>query len=311
MENSKKKKKLPKRKKKFFIILGCYVLTFVLTAVITASTLSWYNSSTWQSEVLYMGGPVYIHFSDDTGVNKTSGTGNLVTETPPGWTRLYPGMNINFKAQAVIEGKEFNKMIPVDEEITYYTTSAVLRAKVTLSVTDTLGNTHLNSLVASDIYNWIWPQLKDEAINDTRHEGVWIFDQINSDILENNYFYYSVKGQSVDNTGDYQLFELGGIDTNVSVGFLNNSVIQLPSVELTNNHADCILKFTIVFEAIQAFFPYEERDLGTLYQGDTTNRPVWVTKEDLGLPKPLTIANSRALFNESIFSVENGYEQVS
>ena len=104
---SRKKKKLSKNKKKFFIILACYVLTFVITSVVTASTMAWFNSSTWQSDILYMGGPVYMYFSDDSGVTHTSGQGQLVTETPPNWTLLYPGMNINFQARAVMEGVAF------------------------------------------------------------------------------------------------------------------------------------------------------------------------------------------------------------
>lgn len=308
MENQPKKK-IPKKKKKFFIILACYVLTFVLTAVITASTLSWYSGSTWQTETLYMGGPVYIYFSDDSGVTQTSGTGKLVTETPPGWTRLYPGMNINFEAKAVIQGKEFEKIIGDGSTIVYPTTEAVLRAKVTLKITDAYGSS--TSLVATQLYDWIWPQLKYEALADTSNPGVWIFDQINDDVLESNYFYYCVKDQTAVLAEDYYLQAVGGVKDNVTVGFLNNAVIQLPSIDLTNEHADCIVKFTIVFEAVQAFFPYEQDDLGTPYQGDTTGRSEVVIPADLGLEKPLTICNGRQIFNESMFTPENGYPEAS
>lgn len=257
-----------------------------------------------------MGGPVYIYFSDDSGITNTSGAGKLVTETPPGWTRLYPGMNINFEAKAVVEGHEFIKEKYDGETITYYTTGAVLRAKVMLEVTDSTGTN--NSPVSLDIYDWIWPQLKKNAINDTQNPGMWVFDQLDNSNLESNYFYYVAKNQSnIDSTGDYKLVEVGGRKENVTVGFLNNTIVHLPPIELTNTHADCILKFTIVFEAVQAFFPYEKRDLGEAYQGDTTGRSPLVEEQDLGLEKPLTVANSRRLFNESVFTSNNGYNVVS
>ena len=306
MKKIKKKKKLNK-KKKFFLIVFCYIATFVMTAFITVSTLSWFNSSTWQSNILYMGGPVYIHFSDDTGVNKTSGTGKLVIETPPGWTYLYPGMNINFEARAVVEGAEFTKDKFNGEQAVYTTTGAVLRAKVTLDVRDTNGSN--TSIEATDIYSWIWPQLHQGAITDTQNNGMWVFDQLNNENLETNYFYYVQKGQGTLETGNYLLEEVGGVPFNVTVGFLNNIVVQMPPIELTNAHADCTLKFTIVFEALQAFFPYDKDDLGQPYQGNTTGRSDKVEISDLGLEKPLTIGNGRDMFNESMFTPENGYPE--
>ena len=306
---SGKKKKLTKNKKKFFIILACYVLTFILTSVITTATLSWFNSSTWQAEVMYMGGPVYIYFSDDSGVTHTNGKGRLVTKTPPGWSKLYPGMNINFEAKAVVEGKKFEQVRPSGEEVVYYTTGAVLRAKISLSVVDPNGAS--NTKVATELYNWIWPQLKNKALTDGTNEGEWIFDKLDSSLEENNYFYYCVKNQSETNSGKYLLNEIGGVETNVAVGFLNNAVIQLPSIQLTNEHADCIITFTIVFEAVQAFLPYEEEDLGKPYQGDTTGRESYVVPGDLGLQKPLTIENSRKVFNESRWTPENGYPEAT
>lgn len=304
---SRKKKKLTKNRKKFFIILACYLLTFILTSVITTATLSWFNSSTWQAETMYMGGPVYIYFSDDSGVTPTSGRGKLVTKTPPGWTKLYPGMNINFQAKAVVQGKKFEQVRPSGEEVVYYTTGAVLRAKISLSVVDPNGAN--NSLVATQLYDWIWPQLKNKALDDVANEGVWIFDPLDGTIDENNYFYYCVKNQNKSTVGEYLLTEVGGVDYNVSVGFLNNAVIQLPSIDLTNAHADCIITFTIVFEAVQAFLPYEEADIGKPYQGDTTGRSDKVEMGDVGLEKPLTIGNSRKVFNESRWTPENGYPE--
>ena len=160
---SRTKKKLSKNKKKFFIIVACYIATFILTAVITTSTLSCYSGSTWQTDVLYMGGPVYIHFGDDKE-NQTSGNGQLVTITPPGWHKLYPGMNISFEAKAVVQGKKFTQTKPDGERVEYFTTGAVLRARVMLDVYSPGGSDTTKE--ANDIYNWIWPQLRDEALTD-------------------------------------------------------------------------------------------------------------------------------------------------
>ena len=80
------------------------------------------------------------------------------------------------------------------------------------------------------------------------------------------------------------------------VGFLNDAVITLDGLGFVNEHADCKVEFTIVFHALQAFLPYEDKDLNQEYQGDTTNRENFVTYADLGTPKPLTIANSRDPF---------------
>lgn len=304
----RKKKKLTKGKKKFFIILSCYVILFILTSVITASTLAWFNSSTWQSDVLYMGGPVYIYFSDDSGVTRTSGSGKLVTEMPAGWTKLYPGMNIKFEAKAVVEGHTFQQTdVDTGENFIQYTTTAVLRAKIRLEIVDPYGNTQDISQVAGELYDYIWPQLKEKALLDTTNEGMWIFDELDTEKEENNYFYYVNKNQNPANSGNYVLTEVGGFATNVSVGFLNNAVIQLPPIELTNLHADCRITFTIVFDAVQAFFPYEQEDVGQPYQGDTTGRSETVVQGDVGLGKPLTVANSRKIFNESMWTPENGY----
>lgn len=305
---SRKKKKLSKNKKKFFIILACYVLTFVITSVVTASTMAWFNSSTWQSDILYMGGPVYMYFSDDSGVTHTSGQGQLVTETPPNWTLLYPGMNINFQARAVMEGHVFTHTEPNGETFTQYTTGGVLRAKIRLEVTDPDGNI---STAAEELYNAIWPQLKNNALNDMSNEGMWVMDTDDEAIdvtqEENYYFYYAVKTDTeYDDTAKYSLLEVGGQQVNVSVGFLNNTIIQIPPVEFINEHADCKITFIITFEAVQAFFPYENSDVGvSIYQNDDSGR--LVTIRDVGLGKPLTIGNSRKLFKESQWTTDNGW----
>lgn len=309
---SRKKNQAKKNKKKFLIIVGCYILTFVLTSLITLTTMAWYSGSTYQSEVLYMGGPVYIYFSDASGVTQTSGQGQLVTETPPGWTYLYPGMNINFQAKAVVQGHTFTHTRPNGDTFIQFTTGAVLRARIMLDVVNPSGEF---SLVAQDIYHYIWPQLKNNALTDMTNEGQWVMDVDDEEVTESTieediYFYYIEKTSTTeDDTGDYQLLEVGGLAENVSVGFLNNTIIQLPPVELTNDHADCRITFTIVFEAVQAFFPYEQEEVGNaLYQGDTTGRDTeYVTQLDVGLGKPLIIKNSRKLFKESKWTPENGW----
>ena len=294
---SKKKKKISTKRKKFFIIISCYIANFLITSIFTSVTLAWFNGSTWQSNVLYMGGPVYIYFSDDDE-KQTSGAGKLVTETPKNWDYLYPGMNIHFEAQAVVQGAKWEKPRYDGETQIVYTTGAVLRAKIRLEVIDTEGNN--DSLLAQEIYNWIWPQLYNKATDDMTNEGCWIMDELDKTKQENNFFYYVNKNQSVE-TEKQILTEVGGVDYNVAVGFLNNAIITLPGLELTNIHADCDIKFTISFQAIQAFFPYTSDDIDTKFEGDLTGRDTdLVTWDDLGLGKPLSIKNSRRMFQEAL-----------
>lgn len=248
-----------------------------------------------------MGGPVYLYFSDASGVQQTSGENQLVTETPPNWDMLYPGMNIHFEAQAVLQGHSWTHEKTSGENVIVVTTGAILRARILIEVTDPEGNT--DTTYTNDLYNWIWPQLQARALADESNEGMWVFDEIDTETPENNYFYYVNKSQSHTSTGDYVLTEIGGVDYNVSVGFLNDAVITLPGVELTNDHADCRIKFTIVFHGLQAFLPYESQDIGQPYQGDTTGRSTLVTYDDVGMAKPLTIANSRRVFKEAFSSI--------
>ena len=88
-KKKKRKKKLNKKKKKFFIILSCYIATFIITSFVTVSTLAWFTGSEWQDEAVYMGGPVYIYFSDNTETNITSGAGTLVSHLPAHWHKIY------------------------------------------------------------------------------------------------------------------------------------------------------------------------------------------------------------------------------
>jgi len=292
-----KKKKLTKRKKKFFIILSCYIATFIITSIVTVSTLAWFNGDTWQDEVLYMGGPVYIHFSDNSETNVTSGAGELVTHLPPGWEKLYPGMNITFEAKAIIQGHTFENTDTQGNDWTQYTTGAVLRAKIKLEVTDP--KTGGSSAVTQDIYNWIWPQLKESGLNTENTSGIWVYDERDTEVDANNYFYYVEKNQEdIVNHTKLILTEVGGKAYDVAVEFLNEAVIQLPGKDLTNEHADCDITFTIVFEAVQAFFPYTQDEVDVaVYQGDNSGR--LVSMADVGLGKPLTIENSLKIFDES------------
>ena len=307
---SKKKKKLTKNRKKFFIIITCYIAVFIVTAILTASTLSWFSGSTWSTEILYMGGPVYIYFSDDSGVKNTSGSNQMVIELPPKWDKLYPGMNIKFEAKAVIQGGKWEKEKYNNETIEIYTTGCILRAKVLMEVTTPKGTkfpsedaTAEDLQIAKSLYDNLWPQLQAKAQSSNDGTGKWVFDYQNTEKLEENYFYYILSDQAnQSNVGNYQLVEVGGVEENVAVGFLNDAVITLSGLGFVNEHADCDIKFTIVFHALQAFLPYEEEDLDTPYQGDTTGRDTDVVWSDIGTPKPLTIGNSRRVFTEA-FSV--------
>ena len=314
----KRKKKITRRKKKFFIILACYVATFVITAVVTLSTLAWFNGSTHAENVLYMGGPVYIHFADNE-LNPKRGEGALEINMPETWTQLYPGMNIEFEARAIIEGASWQKEVPVDQLVTIVTTGAILRARVMMTITDPSGNIayplpdlpdgtpNPDNSISKDIYDWIWPQLQEKAVNDNSEEGVWVFDNINS-FPEDNYFYYVEKGQS-GISSKQQLKQVGGVDSNVSVGFLNKAIVTLPGIPLTNLHAECKIKFTVVFHALQAFLPYEEDEIGNNYLGDTTGRSNKITIDDVGTPKPLTVENSRSYFKEAFAPLYPGDEE--
>lgn len=318
----KRKKKVSKNKKKFFIILSCYVVVFLITCIVTASTLAWFSSSTWSTNTVYLGGPVYIYFSDSSGVKETSKENNLTLETPPGWDYLYPGMNVHIGARAVVQGAKFENIKENGDTTYVYTTGAILRARISVTVTDPYGST--TSPVTQDIYRNLWAQIKDKALtlNDDRNEGVWVMDDdydykthtIISDgspdtgIDEDHFFYYVSKNQNYEDSGKYSLVTVGGTENNISVGFLDDAVLTLSGKQLTNDHADCILTFKIIFHALQAFLPYTNADLGTPYQGDTTNRSPHVIFSDLGTPKPVTIENSRIYFKESFQAIYDGID---
>jgi hypothetical protein len=243
---------------------------------------------------MYLGGPVYITFSDNEG-NPTPGEDELTTETPENWSKLYPGMNIKFEASCRIEGHEWQHTLPGDGgDIKVVTSGAVLRARIMLEVTDPDGNT--TSAISEAVYNNIYSQLKHKATSDDTLGGKWVFHETDTEKIENNFFYYVEKGQEVDSTGDYTLVELGNSSEDTYVDFLKNTVITV-SPTFTNDYADCKIKFTIIFHAVQAFFPYTKDDLGTKYQNDNSGRDV--IQSDVGFAKPRTIANSIRMYKES------------
>lgn len=306
----KKGKKISKSKKKFFIILACYVAVFIITCVTTVATLAWFNGSTWSNEVLYMGGPVYLYFSDSSGVKETSKAGQLTLTTPPGWDYLYPGMNLHLGARAVVQGAKFER-VDNNETTTYYMTGAILRARIMVTVRDPEGNF---SQVAQDVYNNIWAQVKYRALQnaDPRNQGKWVLDsdynyknygEGETPNEEDHFFYYVKDDVDFADAGKYELMVVGGTEQNESVGFLDDAVLTLSGQELTNIHADCEITFTIIFHGFQAFLPYTEADLGTPYLGDTTGRSPVVVYSDIGTEKPLTVENSRRYFREGFATI--------
>lgn len=292
----KGKKVITKKKKKFFIIISCYIALFLATCITTSVTLAWFHSSTWQTEDMYLGGPVYITFSDNDG-NFTSGADELTTETPENWALLFPGMNIKFEASCVLDGHKWTHTLPDTSDIDVITTGAVLRARIMLSVTDPDGNT--TSDISKAVYDNIYAQLKHKATSDDSLGGQWIFHQTEDDPdkIEDNFFYYVQKNQSHENTSDYQLLEVGGVENDVQIDFLRNTVITV-SPAFDNNYADCTIKFTIIFHAVQAFFPYTNDDVGTIYQNDDSGREVLL--RDVGYAKPTTVGNSIRMYKESL-----------
>jgi len=279
----KQRKKLSKRKKKFFIWASCYIAVFLITSLLTMSTLSWFGGSTWQDGEMYMGGPVYIDFTDAEEI-KTSGEGELTTETPPGWEKLYPGMNIHFEARAVLN----NEFRPNREPIMAVST-AVMRAKVMLEIIDKDGHSTNDIDQTSDpeayariimIYDSLWSQLRAKAtIKEAGNNdpGYWVFlDKTTEQTLQTSetdkievankkeeecYFYYVTADSynrytagTIEKT-DCIMEEIGiTLEDDTSVGFLNDAVITVPGIPITNEHAECKIKFTIVFQALQAFF---------------------------------------------------------
>lgn len=312
----KKKKKVTKNRKKFFIILSCYIAVFVITCLTTVATLAWFNGGTFATNTIYLGGPVYLYFGD-TNNKETSKENNLVLITPPDWDYLYPGMNVQLQARAVIQGAEFTNEDADNGETKIQSTGAILRARVMIKVLppeySTLTDEEVQK-ITQDIYDSVWRQVKSKALNnvDNRNQGVWIFDNnynySASGLEEDHFFYYVKPDQTQSNSGKYELLDVGGTTENATVGFLDNAVITLSGKELDNNHADCRIQFTIIFHGLQAFLPYTQEDVGKDYLGDMTDRTSdKVLLSDIGTPKPLTVENSREYFKQAFEDIyENG-----
>ena len=311
----KKKKKINKNRKKFFIILTCYIAVFIITCVTTAATLAWFNGGTFADNTIYMGGPVYLYFGD-TNDRETSKENNLVVTTPPGWDYLYPGMNIQLQARAIVQGAKFDHEY-AGNQTTVYSTGAVLRARVMINVLppeDSDLTPEQNAIITQDIYKSLWRQIKYKALtnSDDRNEGVWIFDDdyeySDSGLEEDHFFYYVKPSQDFEDSGKYELLDVGGTDQDAYIGFLDQAVLTLSGVELDNDHADCRITFTIVFHGLQAFFPYTVEDIGTPYPNAGADRSPSVTLDDVGTPKPMTVENSRKFFYESFDDIYEGDE---
>ena len=303
----KRKKKVTKNRKKFFIIAGCYIAVFIITCLTTVATLAWFNGGTFAKNTLYLGGPVYLYFGDTDDNNVEN---NLVLKTPVGWNYLYPGMNIQLQARAILQGAKFENTVPeTGEQTIVYSTGAILRARVMIRIfppEDVNYSPELLAKITNDIYQNIWLQVKAKAVNnvDSRNEGVWVLDNdynySDSELEEDHFFYYVEPGQNgVEDSGKYQLLEVGGTEENVSVGFLDQAVITLSGKELTNDHADCQIQFTIIFHALQAFLPYTYDEIDDTYTGSDPNHGSIVLPSDVGTPKDLTIENSRFYFADA------------
>lgn len=233
-----------------------------------------------------MGGPVYIDFVDDKGI-KTSGADKLTTETPPGWEKLYPGMNIHFEAKAVLN----NKSRPSSRPLMSVST-AVLRARVMIEIIDRLGHSSNDIDKTSDpeaysrlayLYNSLWQQLKAKAVlkeAGNTDPGYWIYleKQVELDLESNPleqskiidkkeeecFFYYiSPSSYNLYKQGTLAkkncvMEEVGLTEATNAVGFLNDAVVTVPPLAITNDYSECTIKFTIVFQALQAFFGHND-----------------------------------------------------
>ena len=64
MEKTTKKRKKSKRLKRRIGLIAVGGLSFVLTICLSVgATLAWFAGSTWASNDLYMGGPVYVEMA--------------------------------------------------------------------------------------------------------------------------------------------------------------------------------------------------------------------------------------------------------
>ncbi|MBE5758196.1 MAG: hypothetical protein E7345_04685 [Clostridiales bacterium] len=81
-KTTKKSKKKSKRLKKRIGIIAVGGLSFVLTICLSVgATLAWFAGSSWASNDLYMGGPVYVEMAGRGGAGSTAGDGNVNSTT--------------------------------------------------------------------------------------------------------------------------------------------------------------------------------------------------------------------------------------
>ena len=77
MEKTTKKRKKTKGSKKRIGIIAVGGLSLVLTICLSVgATLAWFAGSTWSSNQLYMGGPVYVEMAGRGASGTTAGDGS-------------------------------------------------------------------------------------------------------------------------------------------------------------------------------------------------------------------------------------------
>ncbi|MBQ9792073.1 MAG: hypothetical protein IJW28_05810 [Clostridia bacterium] len=300
MKSGKKrlnKKKAFRKKQMFFIIVTAYITIFMITIGIT---LSWFGGSTWQDKALYMGGPVYMDFVNNAG-NKTSGAGALVMDLPENWTELYPGMNVNIEASALLIGTQWEH-IDGENQTVVKSTQSILRTRIMVESKDPNGNvTELSKSISQPILNAL--QEYNDGTVLTGNTGKWMLDTSDDD----GYFYYiasDFEGTDVNTA----LMEVSGKESeDAVVHFLEDATVTLPWV-LENNCAGYTLKITVVFQALQAFIPYLSSDVGVTMH-HSGNR--LVQESDRGMARPLYVSTAKPVFKSAfseLYDDGNGYE---
>lgn len=290
MKSGKKrlnKKKAFRKKQMFFIIVTAYITIFMITIGIT---LSWFGGSTWQDKALYMGGPVYMDFVNNNG-QKTSGTGALVMDLPENWTELYPGMNLNIEASALLIGTQWEH-IDGENQTIVKSTQSILRTRILVESRDPEGNvTELSKTIAQPILSALQEYSEGEVL--TGNTGKWLLDESDG----KGYFYYVASDFDGTDLGK-ALMEVSGKESeDAVVHFLENATVTLPWA-LENDCSGYTLKITIVFQALQAFIPYLDSDVGVTQYHDGTRL---VQESDRGTARPLLVNTAKPIF-ESAFS---------
>lgn len=138
MEKTTKKKKSKKGLRKRIGIIAVGGLSLVLTVCLSVgATLAWFAGSTWASESLYMGGPVYVEMAgrgtqsnDGSGTAKwQGGEGNLdITAT----TTRGTGTAETNTSTAV----DYNKVLLPGQKVEIYSQARVYSTAETNTVTD-------------------------------------------------------------------------------------------------------------------------------------------------------------------------------